>query len=109
MKINIIEVMPSLFPLGQVFATLGVMEACSNLQMLVCLKRHMTGDWGCMEEEDRESNDDAIESGRRIISVYPIDPAKPSKGYGDNTMWIITAADRRTTTVLLADEYVFWH
>src|SRR5271156_2915721 len=26
----------------------------------------------------------------RILSVYPIGPAQPCKGFGDNTLWIIT-------------------
>ncbi len=40
-----------------------------------------------------------------ILSAYPIDPDKRSKGYGDNTLWIITEADRSVTTFLLPDEY----
>lgn len=36
---------------------------------------------------------------------YPIDPALPCKGYGENTVWIITEADRSVTTILLPDEY----
>ena len=39
------------------------------------------------------------------FSAYPIDPAKPSKGYGENTLWIITEADRSVTTFLLPSEY----
>jgi hypothetical protein len=31
--------------------------------------------------------------------------AKPCKGFGDNTLWIITEADRSATTFLLPDEY----
>jgi hypothetical protein len=36
---------------------------------------------------------------------YPIDPAKPCEGFGDNTLWIITEGDRSVTTFLLPDEY----
>ena len=36
---------------------------------------------------------------------HPIDPAKPCKGFGDNTLWIITEGDRSVTTFLLPDEY----
>jgi len=38
-------------------------------------------------------------------AAYPIDPAKPCKGHGDNCLWIITEADRSATTFLLPDEY----
>ncbi|MHB0696625.1 hypothetical protein, partial [Roseomonas mucosa] len=67
--------------------------------------RHAQGDWGCVCNEDREMNDEALELGNRILSAYPIDPAKPSKGWGENTLWIITEADRSVTTFLLPDEY----
>jgi hypothetical protein len=46
-----------------------------------------------------------LKGGSRILSAYPIDPAKPCKGFGDNTLWIITEADRSATTFLLPDEY----
>ena len=35
-----------------------------------------------------------MKDGSRILSAYPIDPSKPSKGFGQNTFWIITEADR---------------
>ncbi len=34
-----------------------------------------------------------------------IDVAKPCKGFGANTLWIITEDDRSVTTFLLPDEY----
>ena len=43
-------------------------------------------------------NDASLTDGSRILSAYPIDPAKPSKGYDENTLWIITEADRSVTT-----------
>jgi hypothetical protein len=54
---------------------------------------------------DWKINDQAVEDGDRILSAYPIDPSKPCKGFGDNTLWIITEADRSVTTFLLPDEY----
>ena len=73
--------------------------------MQKCLARHLTGDWGCVCAEDRQANDDALSEGLRILSAYPIDPAKPSEGFGENTLWIITEADRSVTTFLLPEEY----
>jgi hypothetical protein len=46
-----------------------------------------------------------VKDGDRILSAYPIDPAKPCEGFGDNTLWIITESDRSVTTFLLPDEY----
>ena len=93
------------FELGQIVATPGAMEACSNVYMQRCLARHLTGDWGCICAEDNEANEDALSTGERILSAYPIDPAEPSEGFGVNTLWIITEADRSATTFLLPHEY----
>lgn len=93
------------FELGQIVATRGALEACSNVLMQKCLARHLTGDWGCVCDEDKEANEQALIEGTRILSAYPIDPAKPSEGFGNNTLWIITEADRSVTTFLLPDEY----
>jgi hypothetical protein len=94
-----------LFELGQVVATLGVMGVATRYYQMECLARHVRGDWGCCCDEDKATNDDAIKYGNRVLSSYPLDPAKPCKGYGSNTLWIITEADRSVTTFLLPDEY----
>jgi hypothetical protein len=93
------------FALGQIVSTPGVMEACSPELLLRCLVRHASGDWGAVCKEDAASNDAAVKNGLRILSAYPIDPAKPCKGFGENTLWIITEADRSATTFLLPSEY----
>ncbi len=93
------------FELGQIVATPGALEACPNTLLQKCLARHLTGDWGCIDAEDKEANDEAISEGSRILSAYPIDPAEPSEGFGVNTLWIITEADRSATTFLLPYEY----
>ena len=33
-----------------------------------------------------------------MLVAYPIDPAKPCKGFGENTLWIISEADQSMTT-----------
>jgi hypothetical protein len=93
------------FDLGQIVSTPGALAACSNVYMQQCLARHLSGDWGCCCEEDKATNDEAVSARLRIISSYPIDPAKPCKGWGENTLWIITEADRSATTFLLPEEY----
>lgn len=96
---------PALFHPGQILATPGAIDATGNLFRIACLQRHLSGDWGGIDKEDWATNDEAVQLGNRILSAYAIDPAKPSKGWGDNTLWIITEADRSTTTFLLPDEY----
>jgi hypothetical protein len=40
-----------LFDLGQTVATPGAIAASSREYMLQCLGRHISGDWGCIDEE----------------------------------------------------------
>ena len=60
------------------------------------LLRHHTGDWGDLDPEDVEANRAALHYGSRLLSSYDI---------GHQKLWIITEADRSTTTVLLPEEY----
>ena len=94
-----------LFLLGQVVATQGAMSIGDVPLLNRCLNRHVRGDWGCVSEEDRETNNAALKAGDRLLSAYAIDDTKPCKGYGDNTLWIITEAGRSVTTFLLPEEY----
>jgi hypothetical protein len=59
------------------------------------LKRHVTGDWGDVCEEDEGLNDEAIDDGTRILSVYKIN--------GELTIWVITEADRSSMCLLLPE------
>lgn len=102
---DLCHVLPPLFQLGQVVATPGALDACSPDQLAACLALHVTGDWGVLEPEDKEQNQEALFNDSRILSAYPIDPSKPCAGFGDNCLWVITEADRSVTTFLLPDEY----
>lgn len=62
------------------------------------LSRYKTFDWGEIPKEDKNLNDEAITNGERIFATY-IYPADGTK------IWIITEADRSTTTILFPDEY----
>ena len=93
------------FPLGQTVTTRGVLASVPPGRMMDALALHRRGDWGCVCEEDAAANDCALEDGGRVLSAYPIDPAKPAKGSGANVFWIITEADRSVTTFLLPEEY----
>jgi len=93
------------FSLGQIVATPGALEKTNPWQRQIYLARHQSGDWGNVCQADKQTNDRALIDGCRIISAYPLDPAKPCKGFGDNCLWIITESDRSVTTFLLPDEY----
>jgi hypothetical protein len=92
------------FVLGQILATPGALEAleASSQQPLEFLTRHVSGDWGDLCEEDRQSNDDSVIDGSRLLSAY-----HTSKGV---KLWVITEATdesgrRSATTILLPEEY----
>ncbi|MCC6489693.1 MAG: hypothetical protein IT364_19520 [Candidatus Hydrogenedentes bacterium] len=92
------------FPLGQIVATPGALEALqrNHTTGLDFLQRHALGDWGTLSDEDRQANDEAVQSGARILSSYLLTD--------ETKLWIITeAADdqgtRLVTTLLLPEEY----
>lgn len=96
---------PHLFALGRVVATPGILATVGQPYLFGCLERHVRGHWGTVCAEDGERNAEAVSLGERILSAYPINPAEPCKGHGDNCLWIITEHDRSVTTVLLPTEY----
>ena len=99
-KLETINEQPEvLFPLGQTFMTSGVREAFeeSNQTANEFLARHQSGDWGIVCKDDKRENDFSVKEGFRILSAY-----KTSKG---EKLWIITEADRSSTTILLPSEY----
>jgi hypothetical protein len=96
------------FAPGQIVSTEGALEACDSAFLQACLMRHLQGDWGTVPPEDAAQNNAAIRGGDRIMSAYEIasDRAKSlGDNHSDNTLWIITEADRSVTTFLLPSEY----
>jgi hypothetical protein len=87
------------FEPGQIVATPGALEALrtSGDDPLAYLARHLTGDWGDVDEHDRHENELSLQNGWRILSCYRLE---------DGTrIWVITEADRSATTFLLPEEY----
>ena len=94
-----------IFPVGRVITSEGTRQACSADYIRHCLIRHVIGDWGCTCKEDAALNDEAVKSGGRIFSAYPIDPHKPCDGREENCLWVISDTQKRRTTVFLPEEY----
>jgi hypothetical protein len=61
------------------------------------LSSHESGIWGEVDEHDRKENELSLEHGFRLMSVYSLNTGVK--------IWVITEADRSSTTVLLPDEY----
>ena len=85
------------FPLGRLVATPNALEHIPNPDILAALQRHLTGDWGDLDEHDREENELSLKEGFRLHSVY--------RSAAGVKFWIITEADRSVTTVLLPEDY----
>lgn len=87
------------FPLGQVVGTPGAIEALQQAGQdpLALLGRHVQGDWGELDEEDRAENEFSIDHNLRILSAYTLPTGVK--------IWLITESDRSVTTFLLPSEY----
>lgn len=84
------------FPLGQIVITANAQSTLDPADVQQGLDRHASGDWGEVCSEDAQLNDDSLEYGDRLLSVYRS---------GATRFWIITEADRSVTTVLLPEDY----
>ena len=92
-----------LFPLGHTVMTADLQAQLSASdpegwkELAGFIGRHVSGDWGEVDQEGKDTNHRALESGRRLLSDYTT-----SKGI---KVWIITEWDRSVTTALLPEDY----
>jgi hypothetical protein len=68
----------------------------NGVNLLKYLERHLSGDWGDLDDEDKAENDFSVKNGFRILSAYNTPSGR---------LWVITEADRSVTTFLLPEEY----
>lgn len=105
------------FAIGRLFATPGSLSLLAELRdagkpfsvqqaaqaddpmslVLPYVRRHVSGDWGDVGRDDWAANDEALKVGARLFSAYQLT--------AEARLWVITEADRSSTTVLLPDEY----
>jgi hypothetical protein len=80
-------------------ATPGALEAlaAAGQDAIEFLYRHKQGDWGDLSDDDKRENEFSVNRSLRIFSAYHT--AKGEK------IWVITEADRSSTTILLPSEY----
>ncbi len=93
-----------LFKPGRLLATPGCLaeleKAGQTLWHFIAL--HLAGDWGVVDSDDAEANNQALKDGSRLLSAYRLKTGEK--------IWIITEAedesgDRVATTALLPSEY----
>jgi len=89
--------MEPLFPLGQIVITCQAKETIPAPEVLLALNEHSLGKWGDLSESDRQENELSLNHGFRLLSSY-------TSQSGDK-FWIITEADRSSTTILLPSDY----
>ena len=87
------------FELGKTLMTRGAQGALEEAGQAPheFLQMHERGDWGEVSDDDRQENELSVKEGFRILSAY-----LTNKG---QRIWVITEADRSSTTILLPDEY----
>jgi hypothetical protein len=87
----------ALFRLGHIVATPNALAHLSQEDVLTGIQRHQAGDWGDLDDADRNENNFSLEKGFRLFSVY--------HGQNGTKFYVITEADRAVTTVLLPQDY----
>lgn len=101
------------FSIGRVVATKAVaekMEADWRFKKFCedSLIRHITGDWGDLDEDDKKENDASLDVNDpgRILSAYNLTSELLVPYYQPDTkIWIITEWDRSVTTILYPSDY----
>ncbi len=91
--------MSARFSLGQVVATPGALAllGSSGTDALSLLQRHVIGDWGDVDAQDRRENERSLKNGWLLLSRYGVGEGRK--------VWIITEADRSSTCILRPEEY----
>lgn len=85
------------FELGVVHFGDLAMQTVPFRHLNVGLCRHAIGDWGHIDDQLWEENEQALRNGGRICSAYDTEPGP--------RFWVITEHDRSRTTVLMPLEY----
>ena len=101
-----IPVNKPLFKLGQVVGTPGALEALEKAGQTPWefVSLHVAGNWGVVDAEDAEANNQALKDGSRLLSAYILKDGKTK-------IWVITEAEgddngnRAATTLLLPADY----
>jgi hypothetical protein len=95
-----IDVQKPLFNLGQVVMTPNAAEQLQRCGQSPWefLARHVQGDWGEVDAEDKQANYDALVHGERLLSAYTL-------ADNETRIWCITEADRSSSAIILPSEY----
>ena len=85
------------FTLGRWCLTPQAANAVPADEIWPAVARHAAGDWGALDEHDRQENERALGTRGRLVSVY--------QARHGQRFWVITDAGWEVTTVLLPEDY----
>lgn len=87
------------FPLGHLGMTHGAAAALyfAEQSPIEFIARHALLDQGELPDSDHRQNERALKTGQRVFSCF--------KTEAGETLYVITEADRSSTTILLPSEY----
>lgn len=85
------------FRLGRLVSTPNALLQLTAEDIFTAIQRHQAGDWGDVDDADRQENESSLTERLRLLSVY-----HSAKGI---KFWVITEADRTLTTILLPEDY----
>ena len=93
------------FSLGKILMTPGASTALERIGQSPwsLLSKHAVGQWGIVDDSDKQANELSLSDGSRLLSAYLLDD-------GETKVWVITEAKdddgvREATTILLPEEY----
>ena len=89
------------FQICNVYKTIGISYAIENnenylCEIMRCFERYLECDWGDLCISDKKENEKALKNNERLLGAYSTTLGK---------IFIITEWDRKTTTVMFANEY----
>lgn len=85
------------FSVDQTVIARNALERIGLEDSAKALARHASGDWGELNEHNRDANEAALKDGTRLFSVYRNDSGQK--------FYIITEADRSCAAILLPEDY----
>lgn len=84
------------FTLGKVVCTAEVKKSLGMQHIHRLIEKQLSYDWGIVGLGDWTLNERAVENGKRVLSHHYI---------GDEYVYVITEADRSSTTIMFEYEY----
>lgn len=101
MSVSIRVIEARKFYLGALVMTQGIDALFARgFDPVPFLRRHASGDWGDICDEDKQANENALVHGDRLFSAYNV-----SLEDATIRIYVITEWDRSVTTFLLPSEY----